>query len=139
VIEECIFENNLSNSTGGAIAVYNNAKPKIIHSYIIGNSATSGAGIFATDESNPQVNFTQISNNNAASRGGAIYAGNNANILMDNCVVDSNIAVGPGGGLVLQDFSSINVRSTSISVGLEFSSQSSKEQTVELILSFCEE
>jgi predicted outer membrane repeat protein len=115
-----LFEENESSSTGGAIALFNHANPIFQNSIITRNQATSGGGIYVTDGAFPHFENVTISFNNATSRGGAIYAANDANLTVSNSFIIGNIAItGPGGGVVLQDFSSMLIESSSLSVSFE--------------------
>jgi hypothetical protein len=116
IIEDCIFSNNTSSSTGGAIAIFNNANPVFRNSLMHSNLAISGGGVSITDKATPQFENVLIDSNTASSRGAAIFVSNQAHVIVDNCSLVGNSAIGPGGGISLEDFSSISIQRSTISV-----------------------
>ena len=90
---------NCQSKTGGGIHVEHLSSLFMNHSSINGSSAISGhgGGICSTD-SEIELHHCSISENRAASQGGGLYL-ENGNIFMDYVSFYMNIAVSFGGGL----------------------------------------
>jgi hypothetical protein len=103
-IRDCVFENNFSGGTGGAILFWSNPG-SIVNSTFYGNTANQGGAIQAYHGvSMTNCTFTGNSANDAAlGAGGALFeyalAGNGI-VEIESCTIIGNIAAVSGGGIV---------------------------------------
>jgi hypothetical protein len=98
VLSDCIFRNNIGNSTGGALEI--SGSPILIENCLIQNNyANTGGGIFF-DFANAIIRNCTISGNSAMFyTGGGIDLNRGSNIEMVNCHISNNYSQEQGGGL----------------------------------------
>jgi hypothetical protein len=94
----------MDGSLGGGIYVTNNVRVYTFSTWIDGNVAVSGGGIYMdADHGNPYVQLnrgTRISGNDAAFYGGGVYlSGGRIEVVADQVSIDHNQANDAGGGI----------------------------------------
>ncbi len=94
------FVNNSTQSLGGAIWSRGDAVLDIADCAFVGNSADTGAGIFA--DTDVTARNTLFSGNTAELRGAALYlSGSEADSLLEQVTLVDNTSNGSGGGAIL--------------------------------------
>jgi predicted outer membrane repeat protein len=106
-IADCIFENNSSTATGGAVYITHGSSTHLRNKFIANHSSLRGGAIYAwqipADYSGPELINCLFSGNSAASsRGGAIYFSETIPSLA-NCLFSSNSTSVSGGGVYLTE------------------------------------
>ena len=114
-----IFENS-SGSSGGAVAVVDNANPFIEHSRIMSNTGNNGVGVYCTDSANVTLSNVILKDHVAPGSTGGIYASNNASVYLNDCILQNNLGHALGGALHLQDFVSASLNRCSFRVCIVF-------------------
>ncbi|MEZ0300364.1 MAG: beta strand repeat-containing protein, partial [Candidatus Methylacidiphilales bacterium] len=94
--DSVIRANSASSGTGGGIHADSGATATVSRSTISGNTATSGAGIYA-DTSTINLNFSTLFDNQAGYGGGIYLLTATANVT--NSTLSGNQAVADGGGI----------------------------------------
>jgi predicted outer membrane repeat protein len=102
-LETVTFENNSTQSLGGAIYAFGDAVVDIGGCLFINNSASNGAGIFAS--TGVTVRNTVFQGNHAdlsaLGRGGAAHlTGSTSDSLFEDVTLDQNLGTGSGGGIL---------------------------------------
>ena len=103
-IERSVFESNISEPNGGAIAAVNSSVVTIEESEFIGNESTSryGGAISAESSSSYTIIGSKLEGNKANRGGGAIYH-KGSSVLIDGCEFISNEARYGNGGATYAD------------------------------------
>ena len=99
-----VFESNISEPNGGAIAAVNSSVVTIEESEFIGNESTSryGGAISAESSSSYTIRGSKLEGNKANRGGGAIYH-SGSSVLIDGCEFISNEARYGNGGATYAD------------------------------------
>ncbi|OYT10821.1 MAG: hypothetical protein B6I18_07100, partial [Bacteroidetes bacterium 4572_112] len=113
-VSNCEFENNQTNTYGGAIQVYYSS-PLIHSNYMHANSASQRGGAmyvfyYKSNSSDPDLIIrNNIMYNNSSSKGGAMYFYSPNSIVINNKIIN-NTASAEGGGIYYYGnrFSNIN-------------------------------
>jgi predicted outer membrane repeat protein len=97
--EGCVFTDNAATNTGGGVFCTGETYPAFAHCRIVGNSASSGAGVWfdIIGGDCPSVRLCEFANNRAASKGGGLYA-ENCSTIFERCTFSGNGATLYGGG-----------------------------------------
>ncbi len=96
-IDNCIFNQNLAEWSGGGMTIRGGSSPTIINCVFSGNSASGGGGL-STYSSNPKLTNCTFSGNSANAGGGmANYSYSTPSLT--NCVFSGNSANDSGGGM----------------------------------------
>ena len=99
LVSSSSFENNVSGSRGGAIAVVQLAKPTLVHVRLTKNSANAGGGISVEANSCVvAVGLTLISNH-ALTNGGGMLVSGDANVTCASFGASENSALFSGGAV----------------------------------------
>ena len=96
-----VFESNIINSGGGAIAAVNSSVVTIEGSEFIGNESkdTDGGALYLDGSSTYTITGSRFEGNKANGNGGAIYH-NGSSVLIDGCEFISNEARYDNGGAI---------------------------------------
>jgi len=98
-IMNCLFKNNASRTSGGAIFLEGDLEPEIHFCSFINNSALDGGAISLNGKARSVIYYCLFYKNNALQNGGAIFSSNaKGNIL--NCTFSNNSAE-HGGAITL--------------------------------------
>ena len=99
-----VFESNISEPNGGAIAAVNSSVVTIEESEFIGNESTSryGGAISAESSSSYTIRGSLFEGNEAQWRGGAIYLDGNGSKI-DGCEFTENVSKSDNGGAIYVD------------------------------------
>ncbi|MBX3726784.1 MAG: right-handed parallel beta-helix repeat-containing protein [Xanthomonadales bacterium] len=94
-VQRCVFENNRSDSEGGAIAAY--GPLQMSDTLVRGNEAPFGGGVFVRGAGHELKRSTFALN--SAQFGGGIYLDNAGELEVENSTVVGNTATTGGGGI----------------------------------------
>ncbi len=132
-LEWSSITNNTATGNGGGICLFNNAGNVLLatsitpntsyntQSFIFGNKAASGAGVYIEQCENVTMDFTDMSGNIATANGGAIYVKDSGNITLTDMEIAGNQAA-LGGGIYYTNLTSgsLNVQRSNISSNFSF-------------------
>ncbi len=98
-LDTVTFDNNSTQTLGGAIYAFGDAAIDINDCLFVDNNAGSGAAIFA--DTGVTVRNTDFQGNSAGRGGAAYLQGTTSDSRFEGVTFDQNIATGSGGGAVL--------------------------------------
>ncbi|HSF89121.1 MAG TPA: right-handed parallel beta-helix repeat-containing protein, partial [Saprospiraceae bacterium] len=101
VLENCILENNVADSYGGAIYNFDTAEVRLLNCTIRLNHAQSGAGVYIGSNSTAYLDSCHISENNVSENGGGVFIADNSESEIYRCTFFHNVALISGGGICL--------------------------------------
>lgn len=109
VLEDCILENNVADSYGGAIYNFDSSEVSIINCTIRLNQAQVGAGLYSSSNSTTSLISCLVSDNNVTEDGAGVYIGDHSKSAFTQCSLFQNVALGNGGGMWLGDLSEVSI------------------------------
>lgn len=101
LVEDCILENNVADSYGGAVYNFDNAEIRMLNCTIRLNRAQSGAGLYSSSKSKAYLDTCHISENNVSENGGGVFIADNSTSEIYHCTFFQNVALISGGGICL--------------------------------------
>lgn len=107
LIHNCLFSNNLVQTGGGAIGLYNHAFAKISDNYFSNNRViakvykSGGGAIYCDYYSNPKISNNIFNNNYSSNNGGAVRITEYSTPVLSNNAFIYNIAMSAGGAIYI--------------------------------------
>jgi parallel beta-helix repeat protein len=107
VLEDCILENNVADSYGGAVYNFDNAEVRLSNCTIRLNHAQSGAGLYSSSNTTAYLDTCYISENNVSENGGGVFIADNSKSEIYHCTFFQNVALISGGGICLNSLTEL--------------------------------
>ncbi|MCP4548829.1 MAG: T9SS type A sorting domain-containing protein [bacterium] len=113
-IRGCIFEDNIVDSRGAAIAVHNASAPLIIDCIFRDNHASSDGGAIRCYFGYPTIENCIFTGNTTDNRGGAVMIYNYSFVTIRDCWFEDNHSAVGGGALHIEQGSTLKLYSATI-------------------------
>ncbi|MDG2029581.1 MAG: hypothetical protein P8J45_01110, partial [Phycisphaerales bacterium] len=113
-VQDCVFvDNSADPAGGGGVSAWPNVDITINDSSFTGNSALSGGGVWASDNSSPILRRCQFIENDSTGTssggGGGFYGSQCAQVMIDDCTFTENTFQHGGGGLYIKDTDDVDI------------------------------
>lgn len=98
-IQNCIFENCASPSSGGAMRILFSDHPIVAGCSFLGNNGVQNGGAISVNSGSLEIRDCSIQGNSTPNLGGGIYATGSASVDLLRCLIAGNRAGSLGGGI----------------------------------------